>query len=90
MQKTKEQISYNMQQVKNKDSKMSDAEFEAYVRRLQLRSEYAIPIDVKPSDALLTLSTCLDDDRLVIVCRRVRENETRSELRQSIRLADRQ
>ena len=35
----------------------SDAEFSAYIRRLQLRSEYAIPIDVLPSDALLTLST---------------------------------
>lgn len=68
----------------------SDAEFSAYIRRLQLRSEYAIPIDVAPQDALLTLSTCLDDDRLVIVCRRVRENETRSELRQSIRLAVKQ
>lgn len=68
----------------------SDAEFSAYIRRLQLRSEYAIPIDVAPSDALLTLSTCLDDDRLVIVCRRVRENETRSELRQAIHLAVKQ
>lgn len=68
----------------------SDAEFSAYIRRLQLRSEYAIPIDVLPSDALLTLSTCLDNDRLVIVCRRVRENETRSELRQAVRLAVRQ
>ena len=68
----------------------SDAEFAAYVRRVQLRSEYAIPIDVAPSDALLTLSTCLDDDRLVIVCRRVRENETRSELRQAVRLAVKQ
>ena len=68
----------------------SDAEFSAYIRRLQLRSMYAIPIDVAPSDALLTLSTCLDDDRLAIVCRRVRENETRSELRQAVRLAVKQ
>ena len=68
----------------------SDAEFSAYIRRLQLRSMYAIPIDVAPSDALLTLSTCLDDDRLVIVCRRVRENETRSELRQAVHLAVKQ
>lgn len=68
----------------------SDAEFSAYIRRLQLRSMYAIPIDVAPSDALLTMSTCLDDDRLVIVCRRVRENETRSELRQAVHLAVKQ
>ena len=72
------------------DTFSSDAEFAMYIRQLQLRSRYAIPIDVKPSDALLTLSTCLDDDRLVIVCRRLRENETRSELRTLIRMAAKQ
>jgi len=68
----------------------SDEEFNAYIRRLQLRSEYAIPLDVQPSDALLTLSTCLDEDRLVIVCRRFREGETRTQLRQIVHLATRQ
>ena len=68
----------------------SDEEFRAFVRRAQLRSEYAIPIDVEPADALLMLSTCLDEDRLVILCRRVREGETRSSLRSSIRLSTRQ
>ena len=72
------------------DTFSSDAEFAMYIRQLQLRSRYAIPIDVVPSDALLTLSTCLDDDRLVIVCRRLRENETRSELRTLIRMAAKQ
>ena len=72
------------------DTFASDREFETYVRQMQLRSCYAIPIDVKPSDALLTLSTCLDDDRLVIVARRLRENETRSELRALIRMTTRQ
>lgn len=72
------------------DTFSSDTEFETYIRQLQLRSRYAIPIDVNPSDALLTLSTCLDEDRLVIVCRRLRENETRSELRTLIRMATRQ
>ena len=72
------------------DTFSSDAEFSMYIRQLQLRSEYAIPIDVQPDDALLTLSTCLDDDRLVIVCRRLREGETRSELRTLIRMATRQ
>lgn len=65
----------------------TDAAFETYARELQLRSMYAIPIDVQPSDALLTLSTCLEDDRLVIVCRRVREGESRSELKRLINLA---
>ena len=57
------------------------------LRQLQLSSVYAIPINVKPSDALLTLSTCIDEDRLVIVCRRVREGESRSHLRELARAA---
>lgn len=68
----------------------TDEAFDAYVREAQLRSMYAIPIDVKPTDALLTLSTCIDDERLVIVCRRVRETETRSELKRLANLAVRQ
>ena len=72
------------------DTFASDAEFNAYIRQLQIRSGYAIPIDVKPSDALLTLSTCLEEDRLVIVCRRLREGETRSQLRELIRMSTRQ
>jgi len=72
------------------DTFSSDKEFAAYIRQLQLRSQYAIPIDVTPSDALLTLSTCLEEDRLVIVARRLREGETRSDLRALIRMATRQ
>lgn len=72
------------------DTFTSDLEFETYVRQLQLKSIYAIPIDVEPSDALLTLSTCLDDDRLIIVARRFRADETRGELRDVLHLAVRQ
>ncbi|MBQ9740194.1 MAG: class B sortase, partial [Kiritimatiellae bacterium] len=68
----------------------SDAEFTSYIRQLQLRSMVAIPIDVDPSDALLTLSTCLEDHRLVIVARRLRNGETRAELRQRIHTSTRQ
>ena len=68
----------------------SEREFENYVRQAQLHSQYASPLDIQPSDALLTLSTCIDEDRLVIVCRRIRENESRTELRQTINLAVRQ
>ena len=68
----------------------SDNAFSIYIRELELRSMYAIPMDVRPSDALLTLSTCMGEDRLVIVCRRVREGESRSSLRETIRLAARQ
>ena len=72
------------------DTFASDAEFSMYIRQLQLRSRYAIPIGVEPTDALLTLSTCLDDDRLVIVARRLRADETRSQLRTLIRMATKQ
>lgn len=68
----------------------SDASFETYARQLQLQSAYAVPIDVKPSDALLTLSTCIDEDRLVIICRRLREGETRAQLRDLVRLSQKQ
>lgn len=68
----------------------SDAEFTSYIRQLQLRSMFAIPIDVEPSDALLTLSTCLEENRLVIVARRLREGETRQEMRDRIHTATRQ
>ncbi|MGN0996439.1 MAG: sortase domain-bontaining protein [Candidatus Ventricola sp.] len=68
----------------------SDEAFDRYVREVQLRSMYAVPLDVSPSDALLTLSTCIDDDRLVIVCRRVREGESHSQLERTIRLSVRQ
>lgn len=68
----------------------SEQEFESFVRQAQLRSQYAIPLDIQPGDALLTLSTCIDEDRLVILCRRVRENESHSVLRQTIKLSVRQ
>ena len=68
----------------------SDAEFNGYIRRVQLASMYAIPMDVKPSDALLTLSTCLDDNRLVIVARRQREGESKASLREIVNMAARQ
>ena len=68
----------------------SDAEFTSYIRQLQLRSMFAIPIDVEPTDALLTLSTCLEENRLVIVARRMRPGETRQDMRNRIHTATRQ
>ena len=68
----------------------SAASFDAYVRQLQVNSVYGVPIDVTSSDALLTLSTCMDEDRLVIVCRRIRESESRAQLRDLVRLSQRQ
>ena len=55
----------------------SDADFNEYIAEVAARSEFAIPVDVQPDDALLTLSTCIDDDRLVLMARRLRPGETR-------------
>lgn len=65
----------------------SDQEFEEYIRRTQLNSLYAVALDIQPSDALLTLSTCMDEERLVILARRQREDESRSELRRIVQMA---
>ena len=51
----------------------SETEFTNYVYAVRARSLYSIPVDVRADDALLTLSTCLDDDRLVILARRLRD-----------------
>ena len=58
----------------------SDADFDDYIQALRRRSMFDIPVDVRPDDALLTLSTCMDDDRLVLVARRQRANEARDAL----------
>lgn len=58
----------------------SDADFNAYIESVRARSIFDIPVDVRPTDALLTLSTCLDDDRLVVLARKLRAGESRDEL----------
>ena len=68
----------------------SDDEFSSYIRRAQLASIYAVPMDVRPTDALLTLSTCLDENRLVILARRQREGESKASLRETVNMAVRQ
>ena len=55
----------------------STSAFDEYVAAVKARSLFTIPVDVEPDDALLTLSTCLDDDRLVLLARRLRPGETR-------------
>ena len=58
----------------------SETAFETYVASVRERSLYDIPVDVRPDDALLTLSTCIDDDRLAVMARKLRSGETRDEL----------
>ena len=64
--------------------------FSSDIRRAELASMYAIPMDVKPSDALLTLSTCLDENRLVVIARRQRDGESKASLRETVNMAVRQ
>ena len=57
----------------------SDEDFYWFIREVKKRSYYDIPIDVQPTDRLLTLSTCdellFTDGRFVVVARQVREGE---------------
>lgn len=57
----------------------TNEEFEAYTGYFKANSYFNIPVDVVPEDELLTLSTCsyvYSDSRLLIACRKLRENET--------------
>lgn len=62
----------------------SDADFNAYVSEVTARSKFTVPVNVQPSDALLTLSTCIDDDRLVVLARRMRPEETVDEIASAV------
>ena len=65
----------------------SDASFSYLMDKVRAGALYNIYLDVKYTDALLTLSTCLGDDRLLLVCRRLRAGETESEVRRIQRLS---
>jgi len=58
----------------------SEQAFLDFVQEMQARSMFAIPIDVQPCDSLLSLSTCIDDDRLVLFFRRFRPGESKESL----------
>ena len=69
-------------------SRFSSADaFMQYVERAKLLSHYQCNVDVQPGDRLLTLSTCTgtdDNKRLIIMARKLRENENEFELNMSI------
>lgn len=46
------------------------SQFESFINTLKIRAKHWKDIDIQPTDALMTLSTCLDDDRLIVVGRR--------------------
>lgn len=62
---------------------LSDTEFMNHVNEIRKRSVYDYPVDVAVDDQLLVLSTCtgrvsagLNDGRLLVVARRVRDGES--------------
>lgn len=73
----------------------SDADFLSYVDELRARSMFDYPVDVQADDTLLVLSTCtarssskLDDGRLTVIARRVRDGESSEVDTASIRKND--
>lgn len=48
----------------------SDESFRSYLREVQARSRLPESLTVRPDDALLTLSTCIGEDHLVILARK--------------------
>lgn len=68
--------------------RFSSAEvFEAYVEKARTLSHYRCGVTVEPSDRLLTLSTCTGEDenkRLLVMARRIRDDENELELNMAI------
>ncbi len=63
----------------NKINFATDKEFEDFVKDIKIRSFFNAPVDVKPEDNLLTLSTCtyeFDGARFVLVARQIRDGES--------------
>jgi SrtB family sortase len=55
-------------------------DFDNYIDEVYNQSYYTRFLDVNYTDTLLTLATCIDDDRLVLVARRQRESETEEDI----------
>ncbi len=63
----------------------TEKEFTAYMEQVKQRSLHPWRVDVQPTDALLTLSTCLEDNHLVVMARRIREDESAAGMAAKIR-----
>ncbi len=63
----------------------TEKEFAVYMEQVRQRSLHPWRVDVQPTDALLTLSTCLEDNHLVVMARRVREGESAAVLTAMLR-----
>lgn len=60
-------------------------EFDAYLAEIACHNLYPNALEVNAEDALLTLSTCYGEDRLVLVARRLRSGESEAYVRQQVR-----
>jgi len=67
----------------------TESEFFSFTEELKRRSMFDIPVDIQPSDGLLSLATCIGDDRLLVVFRRIREGESKDALQQLLNQASR-
>lgn len=62
----------------NRTKFQNDADYMNYIYQLRIRSIVNTPVDVKPSDRIVTLSTCsyeFEEFRTVVVAREVRDGE---------------
>ena len=62
----------------NMEDFATEDEFNAFVEIVKQKNLTTIPVDVRPGDKLLTLSTCYsdaDDSRFLVIARRVRPDE---------------
>ena len=65
----------------------SASTFEEYVKNVRSLSHYRCNVDVVPGDRLLTLATCTgtdDNKRLIVMARKLRDNENELELQMGI------
>ena len=62
--------------------------FDLFIEQLRARSVYYVPIDVRYGDALLSLVTCSyeqDNGRFILVCRKIREGESREDVLEKVK-----
>ena len=64
--------------------------FDAFLEDVQSRSLFNIPVDVNEDDQLLSLVTCsysMDNGRFIILCRKLREDETPEQMAELVQQA---
>jgi len=62
----------------------SENEFNQYISDVYAHSLYTRYLDVDYSDTLLTMATCLNESRLVLFARRLREDETEADIQHAL------